>query len=209
VNSTIVYGFSSKKERGLTDQSIGVEQQRSEAHRASPGQIGNNQKMQSAFPIVVFGAVGISVVMSIVFLLSKGSLYDEIGKGGLPEVDGPPEGSELAGDATARRRAPPGQIALVGGSASDGIEREEEIRQMLQARNERRARRGEPELDVDAELARLTAQTSALASAQHDRGIEEEVLQLVVARNERRERQGLEPLDIEAEVARTLAELDP
>jgi hypothetical protein len=40
--------------------------------------------MQSAFPIVVFGAVGLSVVMSIVFLLSKGSMYDEIGSGGFP-----------------------------------------------------------------------------------------------------------------------------
>jgi hypothetical protein len=77
---------------------------------------------------------------------------------------------------------------------------------MLQARSERLVRRGEPALDIDAEVARLTAVQPA---STHDPGIAEEVLQLVVARNERRERQGLEPLDIEAEVARTLAELDP
>jgi hypothetical protein len=86
-------------------------------------------------------------------------------------------------------------------------EREQEIRQMLQARSERRVRRGEPALDVDAEVTKLLA--AAPASAGHDPGIAEEVLQLVVARNERRERQGLEPLDLEAEVQRTLAELDP
>jgi hypothetical protein len=165
--------------------------------------------MQSAFPIVVFGAVGISVVMSIVFLLSKGSIYDEIGQGGLPGADGPSQGSGSAGGAAAQARRPPAETALTGGSESYGSERDEEIRQMLRARNERRARRGEPELDVDAEFARLTAETDTLASVQQDRGIEEEVLQLVVARNERRERQGLEPLDIAAEVARTLAELNP
>jgi hypothetical protein len=157
--------------------------------------------MQAAFPIVVFGTVGLSVVMSIVFLLSKGSMYDEIGSGGFPS-----EGESSGGE------SPFGQ----SGSGYDSIamnpefqraEREQEIRQMLQARSERRERRGEPALDVDAEVAKLM--TAQPASTGHDPGIAEEVLQLVVARNERRERQGLEPLDIEAEVQRTLAELDP
>ncbi len=89
---------------------------------------------------------------------------------------------------------------------SQRAEREQEIRQMLQARSERRERRGEPALDVDAEVAQLMA--AQPASVGHDPGIAEEVLQLVVARNERRERQGLEPLDIEAEVARTMAEMN-
>jgi len=89
-------------------------------------------------------------------------------------------------------------------------EREQEIRQMLQARSERRVRRGEPAIDVDAEVARLTAPAAAgQRSAAEDRGIAEEVRQLVIARNERRARQGLEPLDVEAEIARTLAELSP
>jgi hypothetical protein len=157
--------------------------------------------MQSAFPIVVFGTVGLSVVMSIVFLLSKGSMYDEIGSGGLPgEDEAPGGGSPFAGGA-------PDYHALAGGPALGQAEREREIRQMLQARSERRVRRGEPALDIDAELARLTAAEPARTG--HDPGIAEEVLQLVVARNERRERQGLEPLDLEAEVQRTLAELDP
>ena len=147
--------------------------------------------MQTAFPIVVFGAVGVSIVMSIVFLVGRGSAYDQIGQSGLPSVGEPPPAADAFGAYPELERA----------------EREHEIRQMLQARSERRVRRGEPALDVDAEIAKLMATTPA--SSQHDQGIAEEVLQLVVARNERRERQGLEPLDIEAEVARTLAELEP
>jgi hypothetical protein len=86
-------------------------------------------------------------------------------------------------------------------------EQEEEVRQMLTARSDRLVRRGEPALDVDAEVARLLAPPSTAGG--HDAGLVEEVRQLVVARNERRLRQGLEPLDVEDQVAQTLAELDP
>jgi hypothetical protein len=158
--------------------------------------------MQAAFPIVVFGTVGLSIVMSIVFLLSKGSMYDEIGSGGLP---GEGEGSAGGGSPFGLTGGEYDSIAM--NPELQSAEREQEIRQMLQARSERRERRGEPALDVDAEVAQLLAFQPA--SSGHDPGIAEEVLQLVVARNERRERQGLQPLDIEAEVARTLAELDP
>lgn len=82
-----------------------------------------------------------------------------------------------------------------------------EVRQMLEAKSERRQRRGEAPLDVKAETERL------LAAAEQPRGAEAidaelraEVRQLVVARNERRLRQGLEPLDVEAEVERQLAD---
>jgi hypothetical protein len=157
--------------------------------------------MQSLLPIVVFGAVGLSVVMSIVFLLSGGSAYDEIGRGGLSgESEQPPAPAPAVGAAWERR-------ALRANPELERAERDREIRQMLQARSERRVRRGEPALDIEAELAALTAERPA--QAQPDDGIAHEVLQLVVARNERRERQGLEPLDIEAEVQRTLAELGP
>ena len=147
--------------------------------------------MQSAFPIVVFGAVALSVVMSVVFLLSRGSMYDQIGQGGLMG-DLEPEGqaSVLAGDSPAGR-----------------AERELEIRQMLSARSERLVRMGRPALDVDAEVARLL--TPPQLPDQRDPGLTDEVRQLVIARNERRARQGLESLDVEAEVARTLQELRP
>jgi hypothetical protein len=71
---------------------------------------------------------------------------------------------------------------------------------MLDARNARRARRGEQPLDVEAELVRLTAPAPAIS----DPAIEAEVRELVVARNARRARRGQPPLDVEDEVRRRL-----
>ena len=79
-------------------------------------------------------------------------------------------------------------------------ERDDEIRQLLEARNERRARRGEAPIDVDSELARLTAPAI-------DPALREEIRQLVVARNHRRVRAGKPPLDVEAEIEREIAGL--
>jgi hypothetical protein len=80
-------------------------------------------------------------------------------------------------------------------------ERDLEIRQMLEARNERRRRRGQEPLDVDAEIARLSrpAVDPALAA---------EVRQLVQARNARLVRRGEAPLDVETEVARRLRQIE-
>jgi hypothetical protein len=82
-----------------------------------------------------------------------------------------------------------------------------EVRQMLEAKSERRRQRGEEPLDVEAETQRL------LAAAEQPRGEEAidaelraEVRALVVTRNERRLREGLEPLDVEAETDRQLAD---
>ncbi|HVX32458.1 MAG TPA: hypothetical protein VHA80_04885 [Solirubrobacterales bacterium] len=82
-----------------------------------------------------------------------------------------------------------------------------EVRQMLEAKAERRKVRGEPELDVEAESARLLAAAAEAAPAGHDEELRSEVRQLVVARNERRRRAGLAPLDVEAETERQLADL--
>jgi hypothetical protein len=149
----------------------------------------NNLRVHTAFPFVVFGAVAFSVVMCVGFLLSRGSAYDEIGRDGLSrdgELPNAPPGAAL--DTTAGR-----------------AERELEIRQMLGARSERLVRRGQPPLDIEAEMARLLEPSQP---AEHDAALTGEVRQLVVARNERRIRQGLQPLEVEAEVLRTLQELD-
>jgi hypothetical protein len=79
-------------------------------------------------------------------------------------------------------------------------ERDEEIRQMLEASNARRIRRGEQPLDVEQELKRLTA-------PQIDPELRDEIRQLVVARNYRRTRAGKPPLDVEAEIEREIHEL--
>jgi hypothetical protein len=153
--------------------------------------IGNNRAvLQSAFPIVVFGAVALSVLMSLVFLFSRGSVYDQIGEDGFASERDP--GPELP--------------AAAPGSAAARAEQELEIRQMLHARSARMVGRGESPLDIDAEVARLLGPPER---ERQDPGIELEVRQLVIARNERRSRQGLEQLDVEAEVKRTLDELSP
>jgi hypothetical protein len=77
---------------------------------------------------------------------------------------------------------------------------DEEIRQMLTARNARRAAAGRPTVDVEAELTRLTAPVV-------DDELRAEVRQHVEARNARRARRGLEPLDVDAEVERQIAAL--
>src|SRR5665213_895976 len=89
-----------------------------------PDELRNNQEMlQSIFPVVVFGAVALSVVMSVVFLVSRGSVYDQIGQGGMSRDS---EASDLVSVS-----------APSVSSAAGRAEQEREIRQMLSARSER------------------------------------------------------------------------
>jgi hypothetical protein len=86
--------------------------------------------------------------------------------------------------------------------------REEEIRQMIQARSDRGVAKGRKALDVEAEVAKLLATEPEGPSLGSDRALREEIRQLVVARNERRQRQGKKPLDVEKEIDRQLRELE-
>jgi hypothetical protein len=174
---------------------------------AKSDSIGNNLTVQNTLStvapgmainglnFVVFGSVAFSLLMALLFAVTRGSsdsLYDQIGQGGLSGDGGP---SSIGGPAAPALDSPIGRV-----------EQEREIRQMLGARNARLVRSGKPALDIDAEVARLLESAAPQA---HDAGLTDEVRQLVVARNERRLRKGLDPLDVEAEVARTLAELEP
>ena len=141
----------------------------------------DTELVQEAFGIVIFVVVGVAIVAAIYAAAGAGSLYQQIGRGGL----------SLNED---EDRGRPG-----GGAVSRAVA-DEEIRQMLGARNARREARGEPPLDIEAELARLTAPTV-------DPQLESEIRQLVIARNERRERQGKPPLEVEEEVRRQIADL--
>lgn len=149
---------------------------------------------ENGLTFVVFGTVAFSVVVSLLFLFTRGSdsMYDHIGRGGLSRD------SDYGGGGAA---GPPPD------SAAARAEREREIRQMLGARSDRLVRRGMEPLDIEAELARLLEPEQAEGA--QDAGLVEEVRQMVVARNERRARQGLAPLDVDSEVARTLEELGP
>jgi hypothetical protein len=137
--------------------------------------------VQSAFGTVVLVVCGVGVAGAIAALLLNRRTWDEYGRNQLVRD------SETA---PARPQA---------GAATDR-ERDEEIRQMLEARNVRRRRRGEPELDVEAELGRLTAPLV-------DDELRAEIRDLVIARNHRRARQGKPPLDVEAEIQRQIAQL--
>ena len=138
--------------------------------------------MHSTFNDVIWIVCGLGVLIALFTLIGNGKAWEEFGKRGLVmERDG-------------QRGYSTSPAALA--------ERDSEIRQMLEARNARRARRGEPPLDIDAELRRLTAPAV-------DDELRAEIRDLVIARNHRRARRGQAPLDVEAEVARQIAELGP
>ena len=143
--------------------------------------------MQDAFwTVLLVVVVGASIVAVITFALSD-KTYAQIGRGGLSLRDG-----------SDRPAAEP-----LAGARFEAV-RDDEIRQMLEARNERRVRRGQEPLDVEAELETLVRPAADLSA---DPGLLAEVRELVIARNERRARMGKEPLDVETEVARQLREL--
>ena len=139
--------------------------------------------MQSAFATVIWVVCGCGIVIGVVALIRSGRAWEDYGKNALV-MD--------------REQGP----APLHGSPGASDERDEEIRQMLEARNMRRARRGEAPVDVEAELGRLVA-------PRVDDALRAEIRELVVARNYRRARQGKPPLDVDAEVERAIAELPP
>jgi hypothetical protein len=83
-----------------------------------------------------------------------------------------------------------------------------EARQMLEAKSYRRLQRGEPPLNVEAEMTLLLDSGHSASSAKEDldQKLRAEVRDLVIARNERRMRAGKEPLDVDAEVERQVAD---
>jgi hypothetical protein len=141
--------------------------------------------VEDAFPLVIIGVSLAAIVVAIVVSLSSGGLYDRIGAGG------------FSMDHDETRPGPP------AGSPQARAEAAEEIRQLVEAKSDRRVARGEAPLDVEAEISALTAAPAPAADAE----LREEVRQLVVARNERRIAKGQPPLDVEQEVDRQLREL--
>jgi hypothetical protein len=135
--------------------------------------------VEDAFGYVLVVVIVVSAIVAVISL--RGERYEHIGRGGLFEDE---PGRRDAG------RAGRESQAMV----------DEEVRQMLDARNARRVARGQDPLDVEAEIRRLNAPVA-------DPALEAEVRQLVEARNARRVRRGEAPLDVEAEVRRHLDDL--
>jgi hypothetical protein len=141
--------------------------------------------VEAAFPIVLIVVCVVALVVAFATFVGAGKIYEGIGRGA------------FALDEPERTKGPE------PGSSAARAEADAEIRQMLEAKSARREARGEAPLDVDAELAALTAP----APASSDDALREEVRQLVVARNERRVARGQAPLEVEAEVDRQLRDL--
>jgi hypothetical protein len=84
--------------------------------------------MDDAFLVVVIGVSVIAFVIAAVALATSGGSYDQIGRGGM-SVDEPPR-RETYADVVA------------------------EVRELVELSNAHRVARGEPPLDVDAEVSR-------------------------------------------------------
>lgn len=153
---------------------------RPEDRLAGGGNGPNILHVHATFNTVLWVVCVVAVIVALAALISTRKTWQDFGKNGLL-MD-----SELKSRPAA-------------GPAPDQ-ERDEEIRQMMAARNARRARRGEAPLDVEQEIARLTPQKV-------DPELESEIRDLVKARNYRRTRAGKSPLNIEAEVQRELEKL--
>jgi hypothetical protein len=140
-------------------------------------------RVADAFPIVIIGVSVVAIVVAVVVAISSGGLYERIGRGGL-SMDREESGGGPA-----------------PGSAQAQAEADAEIRQLVEAKSARRVARGEPPLDVDAEIQALSRPPPA------DAGLRAEVRQHVIARNERRVARGKEPFDVDEEVERQLRDL--
>ena len=138
--------------------------------------------------IIVFTTIPIAL---LTFVLGAKNALDQVGKGQFSV--------EYESDL-------PSKITDSDAEAGPAA-REDEIRQLLEAKAYRQRTRGEKPVDVDTELNRLLTEAPAVPAGT-DPQLAAEVRQLVVARNERRARQGKEPLDVEQEVERQLRELE-
>lgn len=139
--------------------------------------------MQGAFATVVFVVSAVGVIGAVLGLLLNRRTWDQYGKDHLLFESEQPH-------------------ARPSSSAANLVERDEEVRQMLEARNARRRRRGEADIDVEQEMRRLTTPVPAV-----DAELREEIREMVIARNHRRARRGEPALDVDSEVARQIAEL--
>jgi hypothetical protein len=123
--------------------------------------------------------------------IRSGPAWEEIGKGRFGVMHSMP----------APRIAQPAQPLDKAAQAA-------EARQMLEAKSYRRLQRGEPPLDIEAEMTLLLDIGPGASSGKEDldEKLRAEVRELVIARNERRMRAGKEPLDVDAEVERQVAD---
>jgi hypothetical protein len=152
------------------------------------------------FGTVIWILVLVAAPVAAVLFAGAFGLLDQLGRGDFA-IDEPPP-------------SPRGPAGPRPGGALDRAEREAEIRQLVQARHDRQAGRGEQPVDVETEVERLLALDSEHdpAAGPDEKGRQDDLLrlevrQLVIARNERRLTRGEPPLDVDEEVERQLRDL--
>jgi hypothetical protein len=143
--------------------------------------------LHAAFGTVLLIVCVVSLVIAVLALTWNRRTWEEYGKRGLILESEQPGSAE----------PPPG-------SPADAAQREDEIRELLEARNARRARRGEALLNVEEEISALSEPTAGAPRPDIDPELRAEIRQLVVARSERLVRAGKPPLDVEHEVQRQI-----
>src|SRR6188768_1002433 len=111
-------------------------------------------QLGTVFIIVVLVALPLG---AIVFAMGAGGALQKIGKGDFALEQDFPQSSQ-------------GAVHAVSAEV-----REEEIRQMIQARSDRGVAKGREALDVDAEVEKLLASESGGASLGADKALREEV----------------------------------
>jgi len=141
--------------------------------------------------VIILVVVTAVPIAALAFAMGAGNALGQIGKG--------PFAVEYESDLGQKSPEPDG--------AAGRQAREDEIRQLLEAKAYRQSARGQEPLDVEEELGRLLAERPG-GSLGDDAELREEVRQLVEARNARRARKGKEPLDVETEIERQLRELE-
>jgi hypothetical protein len=88
----------------------------------------DDRRMDDAFLVVVIGVSLLAFVIAAIALATSGGSYDQIGRGGISDEQ--PPARETYADVIA------------------------EVRELVELGNARRIARGEPPLDVDAEVSR-------------------------------------------------------
>lgn len=139
--------------------------------------------MHAAFGTVVLIVCAVAAGIAFLILLLGRRTWEDYGKGGLT----------LDADRALPAEPPPGSGADV-----------DEIREMLEARNARRERRGEHRLDVEEEISKLRG---AAFRSDVDPELRAEIRELVIARSGRLVRSGKPPLDVDTEVEREIMRL--
>jgi hypothetical protein len=141
--------------------------------------------------VLVLVVVAVLPVAAVLFAGAFG-LLEQLGKGGLSTLDRVPS-SPVPPPLTAAGR----------------LEREAEIRQLLQARHDRQVARGQRPIDVETEVTHLLELETEPGSEEQrqDSALREEIRQLVIARNERRMARGEPLLDVDAEIERQLRDI--